>query len=53
MKDMDELETGNGVLVVFAPVYGSVWVDITFRENCGEGKTVIAVDKVMMHVVNL
>ena len=53
MKDMDELETGNGVFVVFAPVYGSIWVDVAFRENGGEGKTVVAVDEVMVYVVDL
>jgi hypothetical protein len=41
------------VFVVLPPVNGSVGVDVAFREDGCEGKSVVAVDEVMMYVVDL
>ena len=34
-------------------MYGGIGVDVTFRENGCEGESVVAVDEVVMHVVDL
>ena len=41
------------MFVILPPVNGSVRVDVAFRENGGESKSVVAVDEVVMYIVNL
>ena len=52
MKNVDELQKGNGVFVVFTPVYCSVWVNVAFKEDGGKGESVVAVDEVVVYVVD-
>ena len=41
------------MFVVFPPVDGGVGVGVTLGEDGCEGKSVVAVDEVVMHVVDL
>ena len=53
VKNVDELKNGNGVFIVFTPVYNSIWVNIAFWKHGGEGEPVVAVDEIVMYIVDL
>jgi len=53
MEDVDELKASNRLSVVLSPVDSGVGVDVAFWENGGEGETVVAINEVVVYVVDL